>query len=176
MTITTEQLYEACKGNVTRIKLQLYTPILNKYMIMYNITTTQRMSMFIANLLVESGRFNYVKELANGLAYEHRKDLGNINDGDGVKYKGRGLIQITGRNNYTLLTKDFKVDFITHPELLEQPEYAVRSACWYWSTHKLNEIADTLNFKQTVKLINGGLNGYDVRLNYYNQLIKVLTE
>lgn len=172
--ITEQQLYDACKGIVSHSKVILYTPLLNKYMSMYNIDNKQRCAMFIANLLVESGRFNYTKELANGLAYEHRKDLGNINDGDGVKYKGRGLIQITGKNNYKQLSHDFNIDFITHPELLEQPDNATRSACWFWSTHKLNEVADTLNFKQTVRIINGGFNAYTERMNYYKELIKVL--
>jgi len=127
--MTQEELKQITNGKVSATKIALYLPLLNKYMIKYEINTKLRESAFIAQLLHESEMFLYSKELANGLAYEHRKDLGNINDGDGPKYKGRGLIQITGRSNYQLLSKAFNVDFISHPELLETPEYAVGSAC-----------------------------------------------
>jgi len=83
---------------------------------------------------------NYNKEIASGAAYEYRKDLGNIYPGDGVKFKGRGLIQITGRSNYTAAAKALGIDCINHPELLEQPEWAVKSACWWWENKGLNEI------------------------------------
>src|SRR6478736_7421705 len=69
----------------------------------YLINTPTRIAAFLAQIAHESGQFRYVKELASGEAYEGRKDLGNTQPGDGKKFKGRGLIQITGRNNYELL-------------------------------------------------------------------------
>ena len=170
--ITNEQLSKISKVSIT--KINVYYPYLVKYMTEYKIDTKLRQSAFIANLLVESGRFIYVKELASGAAYEFRKDLGNTVKGYGIKYKGRGLIQITGRNNYQLLAKAFNIDFIKFPELLEQPDNAVRSACWFWNSKQLNILADKGDFKSVVKRINGGLNGYTERLNYYNELMKIL--
>ncbi len=83
----------------------------------------------------------YVKELASGSDYEGRKNLGNTQPGDGVRFKGIGLIQITGRANYEKASKALGQDFINHPELLEQPEWAVKSACWWWSNAGLNQVA-----------------------------------
>ena len=127
--MTQEELKQITNGKVSANKIATYLPILNKYMTEYKIDTILRQTAFIAQLLHESGNFVYVKELASGSAYEGRKDLGNIEKGDGVKFKGRGLIQITGRDNYKQLSKDFGVDLIAHPELLETPDLAVRSAC-----------------------------------------------
>jgi len=172
--ITNDQLNNLCSGKISSTKLNIYVPLINKYMVEYNINNKLRISSFISNLLVESGRFNYTKEIASGIAYEGRKDLGNTIKGDGIKFKGRGLIQITGRNNYKQLTKDFGIDFIKFPELLEQPDNACRSACWFWFNHNLNSISDTGNFKKVVETINGGLNEYNERLWYYNQLLKIV--
>lgn len=156
----------------------------------YNINTLDRAAAFIAQIGHESGAFRYVRELATGQKYEGRKDLGNDQPGDGVKFKGRGLIQITGRDNYVALDSFFGLNgrLIENPSMLEAPVYAVSSACWYWNTRKLNDIADqgpewrhtSLNEKTnevkhydkfqwiTIK-INGGLNGYAERLLYYNR-------
>ena len=84
---------------------------------------------------------------------------------DGVKYKGRGLIQITGRHNYTLFQKYLggAPDIMNHPEYLEQPHLAVMVSCWFWKTHGLNELADTDSFVTITKKINGGTNGINER-------------
>ena len=95
---------------------------------------------FIAQIGHESGQLKYSEEIASGKAYEGRKDLGNTQQGDGVKFKGRGLIQITGRFNYIQLSKDLGEDFIKNPELLSTPKYAVQSACWFWNKNKLNDL------------------------------------
>lgn len=138
----------------------------------YDITTTQRIRMFIAQIGHESAQLLYTRELASGKAYEGRKDLGNINDGDGVKFKGRGLIQITGRANYEKLSASFDVDFISNPQLLEEPEWATRSACWWWKAHGLNEIADTGDIIKATKRINGGLMGIEDRKRLYALCVK----
>ena len=142
-----------------------YLHELIKLMPQFGINTPLRQAHFIAQLAHESGSLNYVKELASGQAYEGRKDLGNINKGDGIKYKGRGLIQITGRHNYTLFQNYLggAPDIMTHPEYLEQPHLAVMVSCWFWKTHGLNELADKDSFVTITKIINGGTNGINER-------------
>lgn len=149
----------------------IYLPLLIKYMTQYEINTKLRISAFIAQIGHESGSLVYTKELASGDAYEGRKDLGNVQKGDGRKYKGRGLIQITGRNNYSSISSAFGIDFLSNPELLEQPEYAVKSACWWWKTHGLNELSDRGEFLKITKVINGGTNGLLDRQSIYNRAL-----
>lgn len=140
----------------------------------YEINTPKRIACFLAQIAHESGSLKYVKELASGQAYEGRKDLGNVYVGDGVKFKGRGLIQITGRANYEALGNYLDTDLIAKPELLEEPLYAALSAGWFWDKRKLNELADRMNFEKITRLINGGLNGYADRLKYLEAAKKVL--
>lgn len=106
----------------TQKNINTFYPYLQKYMEEYGIVGRLRESAFIAQIIHESGSFKYVRELASGEAYEGRKDLGNTQPGDGVKFKGRGLIQITGRSNYTQISKEFGIDFVNIPILLESPE------------------------------------------------------
>lgn len=141
---------------------------------LYNINTPVRIAMFLAQLAHESGSLRYVKEIADGKAYEGRKDLGNVLTGDGVRFKGRGLIQITGRANYTHLGKDFGVDLLANPWLLEEPHYAAQSAGWFWNKRKLNELADKKDFKGITKKINGGFNGLADREKYLAFAYKAL--
>lgn len=166
-------------GNIavfaTQDKVELYTPYLNKYMYKYNICGKMRQAAFLATIIHESDNFVHTKEIASGRAYEGRKDLGNINKGDGVKYKGRGLIQLTGRANYQEASKAIGVDFINNPELIEQPEYAVMVSCWWWNDKGLNEIADSGNIRAVTKKVNGGYNGINNRTKYYNLALKVLS-
>jgi len=150
------------------VNINNFVPYLNELMPKYEIDTVIRIRHFISQLAHESGSFNYVEEIASGKAYEFRKSLGNINEGDGVKFKGRGLIQITGRNNYKKLSEDIGVDFISNPELLKTPKYAVESACWYWKKANLNSSADIDDIKGVTKKINGGYNGLQNRINFYN--------
>ena len=139
----------------------------------YEINTTKRQNAFLAQIAHESGEFKYVKELASGDEYEGRKDLGNISIGDGVRYKGRGLIQITGRANYLAASKALSIDFVEHPELLETIPYAVLSACWFWQSHGLNELADNDNFIKITRRINGGTNGLVYRQAYWDRAKKL---
>lgn len=145
----------------------------------YEINTSLRVAHFMAQLSHESGSFKHVKELGNNAyfkKYEGRKDLGNIFAGDGLKYKGRGFIQITGRANYTELSKDLKIDFLNNPELLEQEANAILSALWFWKKKKLNVFADEDNISTITKRINGGFNGINERkklLEDYKKLLMV---
>jgi len=132
-------LLKAFLPGSTEANRQKYIPYLNIYMPMYGINTDKQIAAFFAQIGHESGHLKHNKEIASGAAYEGRKDLGNIYPGDGVKYKGRGLIQITGRDNYTKAAKALGVDCVNNPELLEQPKWAVKSACWWWNNAGLNK-------------------------------------
>lgn len=132
----------------------------------YEINTPLRIAHFMAQLHHESGGFKYLKELGNSAyfnKYEGRKDLGNTVKGDGAKFKGRGYIQITGRANYTELSKALNIDFVNNPELLEQEANAILSALWFWDKKKLNIFADEDNISTITKRINGGFNGIQER-------------
>ena len=139
MKITNEFLKEVMPTS-TEANRQKYLEWFNYYMPLYEINTDERIAAFIAQIGHESGQLRYSEEIASGKAYEGRKDLGNTQVGDGVKFKGRGLIQITGRSNYEKISKDLGEDFISNPELLATPKYAVQSACWYWNYKKLNDL------------------------------------
>ncbi len=151
-----------------------YTPLLNKYMTKYEINTVYRKSAFLATIIHESGSFEYTREIASGVAYEGRKDLGNIHKGDGIKFRGRGLIQLTGRTNYERASKVFGVDFITQPELIEQPEWATAVSAWWWYQRGLNSIADTTDFRHVTRMVNGGYNGMADRQRWYDRALKEL--
>lgn len=147
-----------------------YLPYINRHLPNYFISTPIRVAHFLAQVLHESGGFRYQKELASGKAYDTGRlaiNLGNTPeaDGDGQLYKGRGLIQLTGRANY----KAFQ-DWLgglpkvyDKPELIEQPNLAVLAAVFYWDSRSLNKLADMDDIKQITKRVNGGYNGLDDR-------------
>lgn len=161
-------------GQEASSRVEMYFPHLVNYMREYHITTPNRMAAFIATIGHESGRLRYTEEIASGEAYEGRMDLGNIYQGDGVRFKGRGLIQLTGRRNYELISKYYDIDFVSEPDLLSIPEYAVMSACWYWARRKLNKLADQGNFREVTRRVNGGYNGWSDRLSLYNTALQYL--
>lgn len=140
----------------------------------FAITSPARQAAFLAQIGHESGRLVYVREIWGPtpaqLRYEGRKDLGNLRPGDGRRFMGRGLIQITGRSNYTALRDGLRnylpsiPDFEASPELVELPRWAAYSAGWFWATHGCNEMADANSFMQITRRINGGTNGYEDRL------------
>ena len=150
-----------------KARIPAFIEPLNAAMHEFHINSPIRQAAFIAQIAHESGELRYVEEIASGIAYEYRKDLGNTQPGDGMKYKGRGLIQITGRNNYAECGKALGVDLITNPELLETNDLACRSAAWFWASRGLNDLSDRGDFERITKRINGGLNGYQERLAYH---------
>lgn len=152
-----------------------FIPYINQYM--GEVNTPLRFAAFLANVLHESGCFKYVRELASGAAYEGRKDLGNTQAGDGMKFKGRGLIQITGRANYAAISKDWYglETLVDNPDMLATPENSVRSAYWFWNKKNLNALADIPDFIKIVKRINGGTNGLPERQKYYAAALKLLS-
>lgn len=139
MKITNDFLKEVMPQS-TESNRQKYLEWLNYFMPIYSINDNDEIAAFIAQVGHESGQLTYSEEIASGKAYEGRKDLGNIQKGDGIRFKGRGLIQITGRFNYEKLSKDLNEDFINNPKLLSTPKYAVASACWFWNLKKLNNL------------------------------------
>ena len=150
-----------------KARIPAFVAPLNAAMQEFHINTPLRQAAFIAQIAHESGELRYVEEIASGAAYEGRKDLGNTQPGDGMRYKGRGLIQITGRNNYAECGKAMGVDLITNPELLETNGLACRSAAWFWASRGLNDLADKGDFERITKRINGGYNGLKERQAYY---------
>ncbi|GAB3640088.1 glycoside hydrolase family 19 protein [Spirosoma arcticum] len=164
-----------------------FLPYLSDTCVRYAIDTPARQLCFFAQVGHESGGLYYTEELASGQAYEGRVGLGNTQPGDGVRFKGRGLIQITGRANYYALSTALTIDLLANPTLLggknvehctpDQLRYAALSAGWFWSKNGLNALADKIllthpidegpnldYFKQITRRINGGYNGLPDRL------------
>lgn len=154
-------------------RIERFVPHLNSTFDEFEINTPQRLRMFLAQIGHESGQLRYVRELASGEAYEGRKDLGNTSPGDGVRYKGRGLIQITGKSNYALVALALGLPLLEKPELLEEDSPACRSAGWYWYKKNLNALADQGLFQLITKRINGGLNGYADRFKLYQRALEI---
>lgn len=136
-----------------------------------------RLSYFLAQFAHESGGFQYTKELGGAKylsKYEGRRDLGNTQPGDGVRYCGRGIPMVTGRANYAACGEWIGLPLIEQPELLEESGPAVRSACWFWMTRNLNPLCDAQNFVQVTRKINGGTNGMASRNKWLVKIRSVL--
>ena len=130
------------------------------------IDTPLRQAHFLAQIGHESGELRFRAEIANGEAYEGRHDLGNTQSGDGRRFKGRGLIQLTGRANYSEYGRAIsrEAELLAHPDLLEtDPELCVDVAGWFWAKRHLNALADADDLTGITKRINGGLNGLEDR-------------
>ena len=176
MPITEQQLLQILP-NAGR-NAGVFVPVLNTAMNRFGIVGTPRVAAFIAQVGHESGQLRFVREIwgptAQQAGYEGRADLGNTVPGDGSKYRGRGLIQITGRANYTASGEALGLDLLSKPELLEQPQHAAMSAAWFWSTRGLNTLADQGEFMKITRRINGGVNGLADRQALYDKALKVL--
>jgi len=170
--LTLNQLYEAAPYGRARAGV-FYTPLVSA-MAKFEIDSPLRVACFLAQIIHESGSFQYTEEIADGSEYEGRRDLGNTVPGDGKRYKGRGLIQITGRANYERCGEALKIDLLTTPELLETPIYACSSAAWFWKTNGCNELAEVGKFASITKRINGGYNGMDDRIIHYIRARKAI--
>ena len=160
----------------------VFVPVLNTAMVHYQIVGTKRMAAFIAQIGHESGQFRFVRELGSD-QYLSKYDTGSLAkrlgntpeaDGDGQKYRGRGLIQITGRANYMTCGEALALDLLNQPELLEKPQHACMSAAWYWASKGLNTLADAGQFDKITQRINGGQNGAADRQALYARALKVL--
>lgn len=107
-------------------------------------------------------------QIAN-LVYANRGGNGNVASGDGSRFRGRGLIEITLLDNYVACSHGLGLDLINHPELLEDPYYAGLSAGWYWKAHNLNRYADSADFVGLTEAVNGGTNGLDARKEWLSK-------
>ncbi len=170
--VTVGQL-RAVMPNLSQAKAEQYLPHLNRAMAEANITTPKRKAAFLAQLAHESGQLRYMEEIASGAAYEGRRDLGNTQPGDGVRYKGRGPIQLTGRANYRAAGRALGIDLEGNPQRAKDPDVAFRIAGWYWSSRNLNTYADAGNFREVTRRINGGYNGMADREMYYRRALNV---
>lgn len=166
--ITALQIQQAT--GCTPVNAARFVLPLNAAMTRYDIDTLARVRAFLAQVAHESGRLQFVRELWNPkqcpwqAKYEGRADLGNTQPGDGRRFMGRGLIQVTGRANYAACAIALGRDVVANPELLEIPEFAAKSAGWFWQSHGCNELADAQKFTTLTRVINGGTNGLSDRL------------
>ncbi len=176
MPITAQQLLLILPN--AGAKAGVFAPVLNTAMGKFGIVTPARVAAFIAQIGHESGQLRYVREIwgptKQQAGYEGRKDLGNTVAGDGSKFRGRGLIQVTGRANYAACGEALGLDLLKHPELLEEPQHAAMSAAWFWHRAGLNTLADAGDFLLITKRINGGTNGLADRKALYDRALKVL--
>jgi putative chitinase len=137
-----------------------------------------------AGLMKIFGKYFPTQELANQYAhnqemianriYANRMGNGNEASGDGFRHRGRGLIQLTGKDNYTRFAQSIDEDVADIPDFLETFEGAVQSACWFWETNNLNATADVMDIKKQTKIINGGYLGLDERIAHINHAVQVL--
>ncbi|MCF6764015.1 glycoside hydrolase family 19 protein [Pseudomonas fragi] len=200
MAITAQQLLQILPnaGQVAGV----FVPVLNTAMSRYQIVGTKRIAAFVAQVGHESGQLTRLVESLNygadalrknwpsrfdlelaravarrperiaNIAYGNR--MGNTEQGDGWKYRGRGLIQITGKNNYLACSEALGLDFTAQPELLEKPQHASMSAAWFWATNGLNTLVDAGKFEAITQRINGGQHGAADRQVLYARALKVL--
>jgi len=174
-TVTEAQFHQIVLA--PRVNWVEMTPALQNAMHTAELGTPLRACHFLAQILTETGGFQWFRELGPDSyfrKYEHRSDLGNIHPGDGLRFKGRGAIQITGRANYTKAGKALGVDLISHPEIVEQYEMGCLVAAWYWLDRKINVQADKDDVRAVTRLVNGGYNGLTDRMNWLEKAKKVL--
>lgn len=171
--VTLEQLM-ALMPRLNRAVAGMYLRPLNEAMLEAGITTKARRAAFLAQLAHESAELRYMEEIASGEAYEGRVSLGNTQPGDGMRYKGRGPIQLTGRANYRAAGKALGVDLENEPQRAAAPEVSFRVAGWYWASRGLNALADVGDFLTITRRINGGENGLAQREAYHRRALAIL--
>lgn len=185
--VTVNQLL-AIMPYCSAVRAAQFAEPLNAAMHEFGIDTLVRQAAFLAQIAHESGSLRYVRELADGKAYDGRESLGNTHPDaiaiaaenrttPGPFYKGGGLMQVTGYANYAACSKALFNDrgvLTRNPQLLERADLACRSAAWYWESHSLNDLADAGDFERVTRVINGGLTNYPDRLSYYNRALRTL--
>lgn len=142
----------------------------------YGINTPLRIAHFMGQVTHECAGFRTTEEFASGAAYEGRQDLGNTEKGDGPRYKGRGLLQLTGRFNYRSMGHKLGLDLEGNPTLAGDPVVSLKIACEYWQSRKINPDCDRDDLITVTKKVNGGLNGLDDRRVYLKKAKALLAE
>jgi putative chitinase len=195
----TPELLQKCLG-LNGAQAKIWSAVLGYVCLKFEINTPKRQAAFLAQVVVESESFTHLSENLNyseiGLlttfkkyftkveaakyaknkvaianrVYASRFGNGPEESGDGWKYRGRGLIQITFHDNYLDCGLGLGVDLLNNPELLETPNLAASSAAWYWKKHGCNALADTDDFRSITKVINGGLNDEDQRESFWGKI------
>lgn len=149
-----------------------YYPLFSSHMGKYRVNTPLRIAHFLAQVGHESLSLRYTEEIASGHAYEGRIDLGNTQKGDGIRFKGRGLIQLTGRNNYEEYGAHARLNLTKagNENLIAKiPKYAVDVSLWFWDRRNLNTYADNDDLRSVTRRVNGGYNGLDDRKQYLDR-------
>lgn len=190
MAIITEKQLKEIYRNVSAEKCKLYTEAFNQILPQYGISSPQRIAAFLGQIAVESGELRYDKELpsrynkkdpkdpkeATGTLYEGRKSLGNVIAGDGPKFIGRGILQLTGRANYAVMSKKIGVDILNSPEMASSPITSTKIACQYFKDRGLLDLSDAWNLKEVTRRVNGpGMLHLEQRIQYSERALKVLT-
>lgn len=181
MQITRQQLMRAVPDLYFK-RVDEFVASFNMWAIPFGIDSPKRIVHYLSQVFHESGALRYVEELASGEKYEGRKDLGNTQKGDGVRYKGRGYIQLTGRGNYTKFNAcDFCTeDVVANPEKVAEFPLNQVASMWFWQNNGLNEIADRDDgvrngekiVEQITKKVNGGYNHLEERKLFYRRFKK----
>lgn len=170
-------LSKAMGGTLPMATYQSYVGEFNTALRDADCTTVNRAAMFCAQMAEESHGLAWLTELASGAEYEGRKDLGNTQPGWGRKYKGRGIVQCTGADNYRAFgswakSKGLVTDanqFFNNPDQVAQPKWAFIVGTWFWTTHGLNQLADAGDVHGATLRINGGLNNLAERTANWNR-------
>ena len=170
----TKQMLKQISPNAKDEIIDPLVEYLNIHAPKYEMGTYLRICHFLAQAAHESAGFRTLEEYASGSAYEGRKDLGNTKKGDGVRYKGRGIFQLTGRANYRDMGKKLGYDLENNPQLAQTPEISVLTALEYWKSRKLSPLADKDDVTNITKKINGGLNGFEDRKNYLAKAKRII--
>lgn len=193
-----------CLPEITVQTAQHFIDPLKKTFDKFDIHSNVRQACFLSQTAYESGFFAHTRENLNYSAegllktfpkyfdktlaeqyahqpekianrvYANRLGNGDEHSGDGWKYIGRGLIQITGMSNYMLCGKALDANFITYNTLMESTPFNVLSAGWFWDSNHINILADKKDIVGITKKINGGLHGYEQRLKLFNRIYGIL--
>lgn len=147
--------YHGARGTRQQTNIQSVGRFLPAALMRYAIATPLRQAHFLAQVCEESWGMSDLKEEATGSEYEGRKSLGNTQPGDGVRFKGRGLVQLTGRANYGRAGRELNLNLVDHPELAETAAVAVDTACLFWTDHHLNHLADLDDLQAITRRVNG---------------------
>ena len=176
-------LMDAMGGGVPEERYQQLYPAVAEALRKCDCTSVKRIAMWCSQIGHESGGLRWMEEIADGSQYEGRTDLGNTQIGDGKRYKGRGPIQVTGRSNYTTLSKwayaqgfvPSPTFFVDNPSQLATDTYGFLGVVWYWTVARpnINSMADSGNLEGVTRAINGGLNGFADRQQRYNNCISM---
>lgn len=179
----TPQIIWDIAGRPQRMSVERYTQLMPRLLDCQRACgchTIDRRAMWYAQVFHESGGLFYTEEIASGAAYEGRTDLGNVHPGDGVRFKGRSFIQVTGRTNYTRMSgwahsKGYVPSptyFVDNPDRLDDDEFAFLGVTWYWTTQRpMNDAADARNLELATRYVNGGQNGLADRRAIYQRAL-----